>query len=159
MAATALPRWDMTGVFPSLDSPEFRAEMDSVIREIQDLAALFEERGVRRRAEPRTDSAFVAAFEEVTGRMNALLDRVRTLSSYIGCFVTTDATDDLARARESELDNRTILLDQLHTRYVAWAGTSDVATLLQSSEMARDHEYMLHRAQKQAAHQMPEGEE
>src|SRR5438876_6601890 len=154
-----LPRWDMAAIFPSLDSAEFMAEFEAVFAELHALSELFESCTVRRRESPQIDSGFVSAFEEITNRLNLLLDRVRTLSSYITCFVTTAARDDLARARESELDNRTVLLDQLHTRYVAWVGTSDIDALIAASKTAGEHEYMLRRAQKQAAHQMAEGEE
>src|SRR5436190_11651415 len=134
MSETTLPRWDMTRVFPSLESKEFRIEFDGLVSDINGLAHRFEEAGVRRRKSAAVDSEFAAAFEEITGQLNAVLERLRTLSSYIGCFVTTDARDDVARARESELDNRTILLDQLHTRYIAWVGTSDIDALIQCSE-------------------------
>ena len=159
MSVSDLPRWDMSAVYPSLDSPEFTAEFNRAVGGIHELAALFQTHRVRRRESPAVDGDFVRAFEEVTNRLNALLDIVATLSSYIGCFVTTDARDDLARARESELDTRSVPLDQLRTRYVAWVGTSDVDALLAQSKVAREHEYTLRKAQTQATRQMAEGEE
>jgi pepF/M3 family oligoendopeptidase len=159
MMENSLPRWELSGIFPSLESAEFGNELEAVTKEIASLSELFTRHDVRRREDAAVNPDFVRAFDLVTGRMNSLFDRLRTLSSYIGCFVTTDANSDLARALESELDNRSVLLDQLHTRYVAWVGTSDVDSLLAESGTARSHEYVLRRAQIQAAHQMTECEE
>src|SRR5436853_442600 len=52
-----------------------------------------------------------------------------------------------------------VTLSQLETRYVAWVGSLEVPALLRDSEVARDHEYVLRKAQVLARHQMMEGEE
>src|SRR3712207_5911806 len=46
-----LPRWDMTVVYPSLDSPEFAEGFASVTRGIDELIALFDEHGIMQRPE------------------------------------------------------------------------------------------------------------
>ncbi|HLV81710.1 MAG TPA: M3 family oligoendopeptidase [Chthonomonadaceae bacterium] len=157
--ATALPHWDLAPIFSSLDSPEFQQAFDAVVVDIGDLAAHFDKRGARRRETPKVDAAFVAAYEEITDRLNALQQKMRTLGAYIGCFVTTDARDDRARSLQSLLDTHSVRLDQLYTRYIAWVGTSDVEALLAASEVARRHEYPVRRARELAAHQMTEAEE
>src|SRR5579871_2475100 len=116
--ATALPHWDLAPIFSSLDSPEFQQAFDAVVVDIGDLAAHFDKRGARRRETPKVDAAFVAAYEEITDRLNALQQKMRTLGAYIGCFVTTDARDDRARSLQSLLDTHSVRLDQLYTRYI-----------------------------------------
>src|SRR5690348_6209475 len=81
-AEFAAPRWDLTPIFPSLESPEFEAAFTGAVAEIDALAALFDAKGVRRRADPVVDAAFAAAYDEVTNRLNALNERMRTLWSY-----------------------------------------------------------------------------
>ena len=157
--AESLPRWDMTPIFPSLSSPEFTSEFENALNAIDEMAALFERFEIQRRAAPNVDAAFVEQFEIVVASMNDLLQRLNTLGSYIGCFVTTDAGDELAKARESELETREIKLGQLQTRLVAWVGSSDVEALLQQSQVARDHEFWVRRAARLAAHQMSAEEE
>lgn len=155
----AAPRWDLTSIFPSLESLEFNSAFDSAIKGIEELASLFEHHQVRRREQPEISSDFISAFETVTSALNGLNDRLRTIQSYLGCFVTTDARNDLAKSRSSQLNTQTARLEQLTTRYVAWVGTADVEALLLQSETARNHEYVLRKAVDQARHQMPEGEE
>lgn len=159
MQNETLPRWDMTPIFPSLSAPEFTGEFESALDSIGELSALFDRIPVRRRDSSNVDAAFVANFEIIIRSLNDLLQRLETLGSYIGCFVTTDADDELAKARESEMETRTIVLGQLETRLVAWVGSSDIETLLAQSEVARTHEFWVRRAATLAAHQMSAEEE
>ncbi|MCC6729835.1 MAG: M3 family oligoendopeptidase [Chthonomonadales bacterium] len=154
-----LPRWDLESVFTSIESEEFGTEFEAICAGIDELVALFDARGVRRRDQEDVDAAFACAFDEVTGAFNALQERLCTLDTYLGCLVTTNAADDAAQARSSELEARCVALDQLGTRYVAWVGTSDVDALLGISEVARAHSYPLHRAREVARYQMSEPEE
>jgi oligoendopeptidase F len=157
--ASALPHWDMTVVYPSLDSPEFDAGFRSTVEDITALARLFDEHAIDRREPAKLDEATVQAFEAVLDRYNAVLAAVQTLSSYINAFVTTNSRDDLAQARRSELQERTVLLAKLGTRFTAWIGSLDVGTLIARSPLARDHQYALRRAQESARHLMSPAEE
>jgi oligoendopeptidase F len=155
----ALPRWEMTTVYPSLESAEFTAAFEQATREVQDLVPLFDAHGVRRRAEAAVAPEDVRAFEEVTNRLNALLWNLHTLRAFISSFVSTDAANDPAQARLSELQTAQVTLDQLRSRYTAWVGTLDAEGLLAASVVAREHEFLLRKSQVLARHQMPEGEE
>jgi pepF/M3 family oligoendopeptidase len=154
-----LPRWDMTPIFPSLESPEFRAAFEKARAEIGELGRLFDAHGIRRRAGSALTDADVAGFDEVTRRLNDLYELTGTLRSYIHAFVSTDAADDRAQSLLSELRVVRVPLVQLGTRYTAWVGSMDVEALLAASQVARDQEYVIRTAQIEAQHQMPEGEE
>jgi len=156
---TALPTWDMTTVFPSLDSPEFEFEFESVSAAIEDLVVLFDAHNVAHRAESSVDAAFVASYEAVIESLSLLQERLRTLSTYINCFVTTDANDDIAKSRDALLSMRSVKLYKLYTRLAAWIGSSDVDALLNESEVARSLEYAVRRAAYTASHQMSPVEE
>jgi oligoendopeptidase F len=155
----SLPHWDMTPIFPSLESEEFQTEFAGAIEGINALAALFEQHSVQRRDSAAIDSAFVQQWEEIVAQMNTLRERLRTLGSYIHCFVTTDARDETAKAYESQLETQGVQLSQLETRLIAWLGSSDIDALLEQSETARAHEFFLRRAQKLEKHQMSAAEE
>ena len=114
---------------------------------------------MRRRDVAAVNAVFIADFERVINSLNHLLQRLETLGSYIGCFVTTDAGDELAKARESEMETRAVVLGQLETRLVAWVGSSDIEALLNQSEVAREHEFWVRRAAQLASHQMSADEE
>jgi oligoendopeptidase F len=154
-----LPRWEMTTLFPSLESTEFTAAFDAAKRKVADLVPLFDGHSVRRREEGPVGPAEVQAFEEVTNRLSALYEELRTLRAFINSFVTTDAANDTAQMRLSELQTAMVTLEQLRARYTAWVGTLDAEALLAASAVAREHAFMIRKSHVLARHQMPEGEE
>ena len=127
MTTTALPRWDMTPIFPSLESPEFEAEFSGALGTIPEIATLFDQVGVRRRDDATVASEFVADFENIVGQLNTLMRRLGTLRSYIGCFTTTDANNETAKMRASQMETQSVQLGQLQTRLVAWVGSGRLA--------------------------------
>lgn len=159
MTEIALPRWDLTTIFPALDSPEFQTAFETIRADIAALQTLFDTHGIRRRDNPSVEAAFVQVYDDVTHRLNDLLMRVRVLGAYIACHVTTDARDTTAQALESRYDIETVPLNLLYTRYIAWVGTSDLEALLSASETARNYRYALEKARTLAKHQMSEAEE
>jgi pepF/M3 family oligoendopeptidase len=158
-AASALPRWDVSDVFPGLDSPEFAAAFDRVDEAIRSIAELFDREGIGARESAPLGDATVRVFDEVTDRLNAVLTRMETLGAYVGAFVTTDSRNALAQARRSELEQLGVRLRQRATRYVAWIGSLDVHGLIERSETARAHAFPLAQMQVAARHQMSPAEE
>ncbi len=149
----------MTPIFPALDSVEFKNEFDAVLQLIADLQQLFDRSEVRKRENSAVDSDFAAQFEEIVGALNGLRVRLRALGSYINCFVTTDARNDLAQSRASQLENATVPLQQLQSRLLLWISSSDIEHLLKLSQTAREHEFWLRRSHEMGQHQMDESEE
>ncbi|MEJ7652388.1 MAG: M3 family oligoendopeptidase [Chloroflexia bacterium] len=156
---TTLPHWDMTVVYPALSSPEFEAGFVSVVGAIERLEALFDEHNVAKQESVPVTAETVAAFDAVANGFNTVLEEVGTLSAYVYSFVSTDSRDDQAQARLSELEQHTVRLSQLDTRFTAWIGSLDVEALIGASSTASDHAYALRRAKVEAAHQMSPVEE
>src|SRR5262245_16694164 len=153
------PRWDMTAIYPALESSEFAAAFESVLLELGALRELCDAHGVRRRDAAPLDDTTVEAFEAVTDRLNALSEELRTVYAYITAFVTTNARDDLAQARLSELQGQLVELRKLGVRYDAWIGSLDVEALIKRSALASGHAFALRKAALSARHQMSEPEE
>jgi pepF/M3 family oligoendopeptidase len=164
MSATAtLPRWDMTPVFPGLESPEFDQAFASVVQQIDELGAFCDAEhiggaGGTHDSAPPGESG-VGVLDRAIERLNATIQAYRTLSAYISAFVTTDTRDTLAQARYSELQRHSARLAQLTTRFTAWIGTQDVEALLAQSEVAREHGFALRKAKISAIHLMSPAEE
>src|SRR5215218_7314387 len=151
----ALPRWDLTPIFPGLDSREFAEEFAAVAEGVGGLAALFEERGIGAERGPSDPQAF----DEVTERLNAMLERFRTVYAYLTACISTDSRDEAAQARMSELRRHQVEVAKLRTRYIAWVGSLDADSLVARSQVARDHEFMVRRAAEAARHLMTPPEE
>ena len=158
-AVHTLPHWDMTVVYPGLESQEFAQGFARGIQDINELAHLFDTYHIMEQTSTSVNNETIKAFEAVVERYNAVLDTTRTLSAYIMCFVTTKTSDNLAQARMSELQQATIILSQLDTRFAAWIGSLDIEALIDRSALARDHAFMLRKAKLRAEHLMSPPEE
>jgi len=154
-----LPHWDLSNIFPSLESAEFEQGMAAVVARVNALVELFDARQVERTPNATTDAETVRAFDAVMDAYNATVDEAHTLMMYIHSFVATDSRNALAQAKLSALQIHLATLSKLGTRLVAWLGSLDTDALVAQSETARAHEYALRRAKIEATHQMTPVEE
>ena len=154
------PRWDMSVVYPGMNSKEFEEGFSHVVHDINDLATLFDTHQIMKPASPPSlNGNTLQALETIIQRYNAVLEAMTTLSVYIMCFVTTNSHDTLAQAKLSELQQSGVILSQLNARFTAWIGSLDVEALIERSSIAREHAFMLRKARVRAAHLMTPPEE
>lgn len=159
MASKTLPHWNMDVVYPGLDSPEFRNDFANALAAIDTTVAVFDRLGITKHPPLQLDDATIAAFEQVVATINPLLEQLGTLQSYIYSFVTTDSRNTQAQARLSEYQQGAVKLTQLTARLTAWLGSIDVDALLERSAIAREYQFVVTQAQRQARHLMSPAEE
>lgn len=158
--ASRLPHWDMTSLFPSLESPEFEIAHAKIVARTEDLQVLFDALTVGGGNPPRSmDASVVTAFEQATSAFNTLLEEIQTVRAYVSAFVTTDSRNTSAQAKASEIQREGIPLSLLSTRYTAWIGAMDVEALIAASAVAADHAYYLREAKVAATHLLPPDQE
>lgn len=155
VSETQLPRWDLTTVFPALASRELADEIGGLAHDLDALAELFDTRGIGADG----DAVSPEAFEDVLERLNGVLERARTVYAYVSAHVAADSRDDVAQAKLSGLRRHQVALSKLETRFVAWVGTADPGVLVEQSEAAAGHEFMVRRARHAARHLMSRPEE
>ncbi len=154
-----LPHWDLSEIFPALESAEFENGFAQVVSQINALAELFDTHHIARTEKAVTDATTVTTFETVLTQYNATLETLATLFSYISSFVTTDSRNTLAQAKLSALQLHNVTLSKLGTRFTAWLGSLDIEWLIENSLIAREHAYALQRAKIDAQHLMSPVEE
>src|SRR5687768_16905620 len=154
-----LPHWDMTPVYPGLESPEFEAGTRSVVQGIDGLVQLFDSLQIGKRDSVTMDEETISAFETVIERFNAVLEEARTHGGYISSFVSTDSRDNVAQAKLSEFQLQMLKLSQLNPRFTAWIGSMDIDKLIEKSKVAPEYSFMLRKAKEQAKHLMSPAEE
>lgn len=155
----ALPHWDVSQIFPSLDSKEFEtafASFSSRIAELRDLVDAHDVRGGER--VEITDSV-ISIFNDVVSRLNALLEDLATIRAFVHSFVATDTRSNIAQAKVSELQIQTVQLSKLGTRFEAWVGALDVEKLIERSKLAAGHAFAVRKTHQSARYQMAPGEE
>jgi pepF/M3 family oligoendopeptidase len=154
-----LPHWDMTPLFPALDSPQFNSSFDDLVSRIGELRPVFDAAGVRKSEASEVTDQVVAAFEDILNRMNAIAELGRTVRGYLYALITTESRNDLAQGRNSELQMHFVEVDKLSKRFTAWIGSLDIDALIERSSVAKDHEFFVRRAAESAQHLMSEAEE
>ncbi|HEU5381415.1 MAG TPA: M3 family oligoendopeptidase [Ktedonobacteraceae bacterium] len=155
----ALPHWDMSVVYPGLDSPEFDQSFAEFTQQVSSLVQLFDTHNIQGQPAQELTDATIQVFETITARLNTIRETRTTLGAYLGCFVTTNTQDTLAQARYSEYQQQDARLSLLSTRYAAWIGSLNVEELIARSKLASEHAYMLVKASQRARHLMSSAEE
>ncbi len=159
MTEQKLPHWDMSVVYPGLDSPEYQAACAANVKAVDELAALFDARGINKMDAPPPAEQAAADFRDVAQAMNRTLEGIVSLGAYVSAFVTTDSRNDLAQSQLSELEQQMVRLSVLGTRLTAWIGSVDVERLIADSPAAQAHAFMLRKASEKARHLMSPAEE
>lgn len=155
-----LPHWDLSGVFPGLDTPEFDTAFKDAVSAIEELVRVFDEREIAQRPASPIAEGDIKTFDYVLLAYDSVLRQTITLNAYIQSFVSTDSRDSKAQARLSELQGHTLQLKLLGTRFTAWIGSLDIEALMRGSSLAQGHELMLRQNQTRARHLMtPQAEE
>lgn len=150
-----LPRWDMTVVYPSLQSEEFNQGCADLVRRIEALWHDVDRFHIDGRPDPTVDDETVRAFDVIMPAFNDLSEQLVTVGAYISAFVASDSRDAVAQAAQSELRQRLVEVSKLDTRLTAWIGSLDVEELVRRSDLASRLAYRLQRTHTEATHLMP----
>lgn len=156
---TPIPRWDLSNVYPSLESPEFEAaiaDAKAQIESMQDYAA----RAAKLDASaPKAELA--AMVGEGVDRFNKLWELIGTLWPYISAFVTTNSRDTLAMKKFSEFQQMMVPAQTLGTQFQAWVGTLApvLDEIIPLNESAKAHAFNLKEMAQQAKYLMSQAEE
>ena len=154
-----LPHWNMTVLYPGLESEEFEQGFNQAAEAIDGLVKLFDRHSISAWEDKAISEETVRVVEEILDSYNEVIRQARTLEAYIDSFITTDSRNDLAQAKASEFDRKWVQMSILRNRFMAWIGSLDVEALIESSQMAHDHAFFLRQAQTQARHMMAPSEE
>ena len=166
MSAEALPHWDLSNVYPGLESEEFKQAVALLEAKLDELDEYQAAHGMERGGKvPDGDPGAVA---EMVGcyldRMNALQRLYGTLASYVYGFYCTDSYDATPRRIQSELDALQVRLERQEVLFRGWIGTvaEDVGlfeTMLKVDGPVRDHAFYLQETAEQARYLMSVAEE
>lgn len=150
--AAETPTWDLTAIFESLQSADYKAKFHAFGELVAEVTRLFDEHGIVSHA-PISDQD-VRSFESLAAKLNDLIDMETELSSYVYGFVTTDSRNAEAQSELSKLERTAVDLRKILRRWVAWVGTRNIPSLLTQSQVANDHAFYLEKSKVLVSHQM-----
>ncbi len=154
------PRWDLTNVYPSLESAEFKGAFASFKTKVADLGDYFVEVVSKTDAKTPPDQ-LGPIVGEVVERFNDIYTLSSTLEPYIYSFVSTDSHNKTAMRTQSEYEQAGLPLQNLNVQLKAWLGKIAPALdqSLEHSAPAKEHAFMLKEAADQSKYLMSEAEE
>jgi pepF/M3 family oligoendopeptidase len=158
--SVSAPRWDLTNVYPSLDSKEFKAAVDDFKKQVADLGDYFVE--VVSKTDVNTPPDQLGPIiGEVVDRFNSAYVLSSTIDPYIHSFVSTNSRDGLAARVNSEFEQANLPLQNLDVQLKGWLGkiASALDKSLEYSASAKAHTFMLKEAAEQSKYLMSESEE
>jgi len=154
------PRWDLSNVYPALDSKQFKSAVKNFKSMLDDMEAFFKKAS---KADSKTDPKKLGKIlGESVERFNALFELSGTIGPFIYSFITTDSRNKEAMRILSEFEQMNVQTSILNTRFTAWAGTLGKAAIrraVKTNAAAGAHEFILLEAAEQSKYLMSESEE
>ena len=161
---TDLPRWDLSKVYPGLDSSEFKQAHQTLGEMLDDL----DEYILGQNIDPskpvqESDSARLASIiEGFIDQFNAAWNLSETLRAYINSFTSTDSYNDAALKAMSEWQKHNVRLNlQRKSVFRGWVGKlgERLPEILEKSEIVQAHAFFLTESVLQSKYMMSAAEE
>ena len=154
------PRWDLSNVYPSLESAEFKAAVEDYKKQVAALEKFF--RNKLSKTDTKTKAKDLAP---LVGKAIDQINRIQTLSDtivpFIYSYVTTDSRNTVAKKTLSEFEQASLPMNQLMTQFTAWLGriAPKLDKVIANNGSAAAHAFMLREEAEQSKYLMSEAEE
>ncbi len=155
------PRWDLTNVYPSLDSKEFKNAIKKYKKLLDELDA-FLAKSVSKANAKNDPQKLGKLLGESVESFNALYELSGTIGPFIYSFITTDSRNKDAMRALSEFEKMSVQASMLGTKFQAWVGKLGKAAVkkaLKTNLSAKAHGFALNEAVEQSVYMMSEAEE
>jgi len=154
------PRWDLSNVYPGLDSESFKRDFEMLEGSIDELDAFLTENSkvLDAGSSPEQIATTLAALVD---KFNAVILLADTLEAYIYSFIATDSYNDQAKRLYSEFQQVDVRLWVQRMRFQSFLGTiaSRLPEVLVLNPTVQDHAFILNEYAEQSQYLMSEAEE
>ena len=154
------PRWDLSNVYPSLESQEFKTAVDDYKKQVSALEKFFKNK--LSKVDAKTKAKDLAPLVgKAIDQINKIQELSSTLSPFIYSYVSTDSRDKVAMKTLSEFEQASLPMNQLLTRFTAWLGklAPKLDKVIANNPSAAAHAFMLREAAEQSKYLMSDAEE
>ncbi len=155
---TTPPRWDLTNVYPALDSQAFKDDFASIPLRLGKLETITRELEA---AGSGNKDALAGKLTAAVDELNDLIEKIGKIQAYIQSFVTTDSYNTEAMRKLSEFEQAGVQFEMLFTRLRRLVGTlADVLPeLLKQPGTLQEHAFFLNEVAEQSRYLMSQPEE
>ena len=152
---TAAPRWDITNIYPSLESAEYQAAVKQYKSQVAALGRFFDSK--LSKAGSKTPVTKLATLTgELVDRINSIQVLSNTIGPYLYAFVSTDSHDKTAKRAMSEFEQASVPMDKLMVRMRRWLGSlgPKLNQAIKKHKTAAEHAFMLQENVRLSRYQM-----
>ena len=157
---TSPPHWDLTNVYPGLDSPALAQDIEWVKTDTEALHQLYLEKlsTIDAESPPETVND---AISSMVDRMNALMLKAYTVRAYLHSFVSTDSFNQQAAQLMSQFDRVLVGIQKISVLLEAWVGQfkDRLPEILALGNSAGEHAFPVTEIAEQSQYLMSEKEE
>ncbi len=159
-----VPRWDLSNVYPGLQSDQFDAAFQDLKMQLDEIDATMQAHRIEKsEAGPvQTDiDELSLVMMELLDMRNRVLRLYSTLNAYVASYTTTDSFNQEARRIESELEMQGVRLRKQDVGFRGWmSGMGDsLPNLLAHPGTLAEHAFYLREAYDQSQYLMSPAEE
>lgn len=154
----ALPEWDLTSIYPSITSAEYRHDLEALERLVAELETVVATLGGAQAALVSSNYE-LGRFELGLTRLNEATLAAWKLDSYVAAILDTDVNTPAARSAEAHIHQFLAHLTNHARRLMDWANRYGIDVLTDRSALARDLAYPIGRMVERATKTMSESEE
>jgi len=153
-------RWDVTNIFPSLESPEFKQAFDSTQQKIDNLIEFFQKNLANL---PKNSAApqFNTLLGDYISQLNALIEHQGKVTNYLYTFITTDSFNKTAMRLLSEYEQITIQINKQDVVFKTWFANyaERVDEIIGCGGVVAEHAFPLKESIQQSRFLMSQSEE
>jgi pepF/M3 family oligoendopeptidase len=158
------PQWDVSNIYPSLDSAEYQADFDLMNTSIDELFAYLDENQISKNAAGPSDKGpqeLAGTLDYLIGALNDLFTLYGTLRAYIAAFLSTDSYNAEAQRAMSIFQQAGVRLQQAQTRIEGWIGGlgESLEQAIPLGQLTHSHAFALRETAEQSQYMMSEAEE
>lgn len=149
------PRWDMTNVYPSLESKEFKASVEDYKDQVVSLEKFFNKKlSIATAKTPAKELAPLIG--QAIDRFNSIQTFSGTIGPFIYAYVSTNSHDKIAMRALSEFEQAGLPMNKLTVKFRSWLGRlgPKLDKAIGTNKTAKQHAFMLKEAAEQSQYQM-----
>ncbi|MCJ7534566.1 MAG: M3 family oligoendopeptidase [Anaerolineales bacterium] len=159
-----LPHWDLSNVYPGLDSPEYEASYQDVIALIDELEFYLEQNKINRTNGMSRTSDLNLVSDQITELIDQLTKAftlVYTLNNYVSSFTTTNSYDTQAMRKYSQVQTQIVRVLQAEKVIAGWLGGLGIQLdeIITTNPTAETHAFYLQESAQQSQYLMSDSEE
>jgi pepF/M3 family oligoendopeptidase len=156
-----LPQWDLSNVYPGLDSEPFEHALADLRAQLDRLDRYLTDNDIERAAAVLPADRLVVVIAGYLERVNPAQRLYLSLRFFAWAFVTTDSYDALAKRRYSELEILGARLEQGGVRFQGWLGrqADELPAAIGAAPVLVEHAFYLRDRTQQSRYLMTDPEE